>query len=192
MFAIALQVTVLRPKVKRVGDHQNFIFEHKRFQLHTRVVWNMSGTSLSKEKRGFRGHACTLLLPVLNTNWFTPQFYHQILQEWMTGGTRTASSSRCVHSVKPMTKRSKKLAPPHPDLACSIDLKRLRNKESPYDRKRATVPEKPKLLSCMLAIAKRQRQELRMNTTISILVVNSAKVKYKAGREFAVGLPQAC
>lgn len=108
------------------------------------------------------------------------------------GGTRTASSSRCVHSVKPTTKRSKKLAPPHPDLACSIDLKRLRNKESRYDRKQATVPEKPKLLSCMLAIAKRQRQELRMNTTISILVANSAKVKYKAGREFAVGSPQAC
>lgn len=152
----------------------------------------MSGTSLSKEKRGFRGHACTLLLPDLNTNWFTPQFYHQILQEWMTGGPGLP----LLQGVSILWNQRPNVLRNWPqliqNLACSIDLKRLRNKESRYDRKQAMVPEKPKLLSCMLAIAKRQRQELRMNTTISILVTNSAKVKYKAGREFAVGLPQAC
>lgn len=53
------------------------------------------------------------------------------------------------------------------------------------------VSEKPKLPSFMLGIAKGQRQEFQINMTISVLETNPVKVKYKAGKEFAVGLPQA-
>lgn len=118
----------------------NIFFQHLRFYLRTRVMWNMSGTSLSKEKRGFRGHSAPSR-PKTQTG-FHLNFNNRFCKDAWSGqpGLLQAVSivwNQQLHSIKNWAY-----------LICIckyiffIALKRIWHKESPYDRMQARVPEK--------------------------------------------------